>query len=137
LTDLKDIALGIAKVAPIASRLRPAVEFRELLDPSIDQPPMSDVDVLDRESDLVPHSIVLRILASLEQLKEIRPAHIEMHPVLIAAELPEPDDVPIEASLGAEILHHDADPVRPAKATFHAIRLLPEARSFNLEKATN
>src|SRR6266545_1308057 len=113
LAELEDVALGVPEVAPVTLGVLSAVDLRYGFDAARDQGVTSGVDVVGREPDLVARSVVLRLVAALQQLEDVREAHVEVHPPLTGAELAEPDCVAVEAPLRLQVLDDDTDPVRP------------------------
>src|SRR5687767_2494879 len=102
LAELEHVALRIAEVAPVPAGSGAALDLGDRLRAVLDQPRAGGVDVAHGEAGLEPGAVVLRLIAPAEQLEKVRPAHVELDPILAGVDLGERQDLTVEPALSLE-----------------------------------
>ena len=93
MSDFEDIALGVSEVAPVLP-FRAALNVSELGDVTRRHLSRGGVDIPHRESDLIPHLIVMGPLrVKCQQLQEPTLAHVEPDPIVAGSKFAQPEDV--------------------------------------------
>jgi hypothetical protein len=116
LLDFEDVPFGIAKIGP----WRPGLVVDDVPDrfgSSMKEFGTHGLDVVDREPDLEPLPVILRVIRSTDQLETATATNFEVHKVLPRVILRHSEELGPELPLAWQVLHNDSDPRRPAKQT--------------------
>lgn len=125
LTELEDIALRVAEVAPVPLRLRSSVDLSDRLDARPNQTLAGFMNVIDREARLVARAIVLGVVAALKELKHVWEPHVEVHPAFARTELSEAEAITVKPPLCLQILDDYANPVWPLQVGRYSSSSIP------------